>query len=241
MSMTVDIKIPAAWHELTYKQAKVLFTLRAVNCDNSAVTFKTILFFRMTGIRILGRDNEEFLCARGNDRFCLSPSQVSAALSYLDWLDSLPQFPWRPDKIGGRTPIPADFDGVPFETYLCADNFFQGYLHTSREDLFHDFTVLLVPGLRRKLRLWEREALTVWFAALKQWLSRKFPDLFVPSSAKSLNVAAVPRMMDSMIRALSGGDVTKEAQVLAADTLRALAELNAKAADYKALNKKLSK
>ena len=44
--------------------------------------------------------------------------------------------------------------------------------------------------------------------------------------------------MNAQIRALTKGDVTKEAEVLALDTWRALTELNVQAKEYKELNAK---
>ena len=44
--------------------------------------------------------------------------------------------------------------------------------------------------------------------------------------------------MNAQIRALTKGDVTKEQQVLALDTLRALTELDAQAREYEELKKK---
>lgn len=47
--------------------------------------------------------------------------------------------------------------------------------------------------------------------------------------------------MNAQIRALTKGDVTKEAEVFALDTHRALTELNAQAREYKQLNSQLNK
>ena len=46
--------------------------------------------------------------------------------------------------------------------------------------------------------------------------------------------------MNAQIRALTKGDVTKEAEILALDTWRALTELNAQAKEYKQLNSQLN-
>ena len=43
--------------------------------------------------------------------------------------------------------------------------------------------------------------------------------------------------MDAQIRALTKGDVTKEAEVLQLDTWRALTELNAQAKEYEELRR----
>ena len=47
--------------------------------------------------------------------------------------------------------------------------------------------------------------------------------------------------MDAQIRALTKGDITKEKEILALDTWRALTELNAQAREYKQLQAQLKK
>ena len=47
--------------------------------------------------------------------------------------------------------------------------------------------------------------------------------------------------MDNQIRALTKGDVTKEEQVLATDTVRALTELDTMAREYQELQKEMKK
>lgn len=92
---------------------------------------------------------------------------------------------------------------------------------------------------------YERISIFYWFAALKDTFSRKFPDFFQPISAATggnLLGSAAPSVEDAMnaqIRALTKGDVTKEKEVLALDTHRALTELNAQAREYKELNAKM--
>lgn len=92
---------------------------------------------------------------------------------------------------------------------------------------------------------WQRIAIFYWFAALKDTFSRKFPDFFQPIGAATggnLLGSSAPSVEDAMnaqIRALTKGDVTKEKEVLAFDTHRALTELNAQAREYKELNAKM--
>jgi hypothetical protein len=45
-------------------------------------------------------------------------------------------------------------------------------------------------------------------------------------------------VVDSQLRALTKGDITKEKEILAMDTWRALTELNALAREYEELNQK---
>ena len=71
----------------------------------------------------------------------------------------------------------------------------------------------------------------------------KYSDFFQPTAnadtGGNLLGSSAPSVEDAMntqIRALTKGDVTKEAEVLALDTHRALTELNAQAREYRELN-----
>ena len=74
----------------------------------------------------------------------------------------------------------------------------------------------------------------------------KYSDFFQPiadaptgGNLLSSSAPSVEDAMNAQIRALTKGDVTKEAEVLALDTHRALTELNAQAREYRELNAKL--
>ena len=83
-----------------------------------------------------------------------------------------------------------------------------------------------------------------WIASLKDFLARRYPDFLQPTSSDSnllgTSTSNVEDAMNAQIRALTKGDVTKEQQILALDTWRALTELNAQAKEYRELNSKLN-
>ena len=56
--------------------------------------------------------------------------------------------------------------------------------------------------------------------------------------ASSLSFKQLQDNMNTQIRALTGGDITKERDVLSMDCWRALTELDAKAKDYEELSRK---
>ena len=61
------------------------------------------------------------------------------------------------------------------------------------------------------------------------------------NSQSPISRSRIEDAVNAQIRALTKGDVTKEAEVLALDTHRALTELNAQAREYKQLNSQLNK
>ena len=64
--------------------------------------------------------------------FVLAAEQVERATHALDWLDSVPTLPVRLAKNGSHRAIDAQFQGVPFETFIVCDNLYQGYLATKQ-------------------------------------------------------------------------------------------------------------
>jgi hypothetical protein len=75
-------------------------------------------------------------------------------------------------------------------------------------------------------------------------LRNRFTSLFQPFDPAHDNMLGgaslaihLQEAMDAQIRALTKGDVTKEAEVLQLDTWRALTELNAQAKEYEELRR----
>ena len=132
---------------------------------------------------------------------------------------------------------------MPFETFIICDNLYQGYLSTQNDELLDQLGATLY-GKDIAFKPYERISIFYWFAALKESLSKKYSDFFQPiAGASDSNLlgssASVEDAMNAQIRALTKGDITKEAEVLALDTHRALTELNAQAREYKELNAKM--
>lgn len=78
----------------------------------------------------------------------------------------------------------------------------------------------------------------LWFMFVKDNFSKHFPHLFKPAS-ESGEPYDTRAAMDAQIRALTGGDITKEKQIERSDVWRALTELDAKAREAEELNDKL--
>ena len=94
----------------------------------------------------------------------------------------------------------------------------------------------------------ERLSVFYWFASLKAYLAHEFSHLFTPVINIERNGNMFKPMVseyrllkdavNAQIRALTKGDVTKEKEVLAIDTWRALTELDALAKEYDEFNRK---
>ena len=142
--------------------------------------------------------------------------------------------------------------GLSFEDYLCCENHYQGYLYS--QDVYqlkalYDF--LYKEAGRQRLtesRLFPHQGIRTGFriplvGKHQTVLRLLFPHFFraVPQKRPDVDQPELPDLMGAMnaqIRALTGGDVTKEKEVLQMDCWRALTELNAKAHDIQILKSK---
>ena len=242
-TISINFILPQDWQELGDKQLRYVYELIAA--EHTTDEIKTICLLRWSGTKVIGRqESGTYLLKKGKLLFEVTPVTLAELLPHLAWLGSLPTVPVRLSKINRQQALPADFDGVPFETYIICDNLYQGYLSTQNDELLDQLGATLY-GKSMTFKPSERINIFYWFAALKETLSKKYSDFFQPlAGADDGNLlgssASVEDAMNAQIRALTKGDITKEAEVLALDTHRALTELNAQAREYKELNSKFN-
>ena len=137
----------------------------------------------------------------------------------------------------------ADLQDVSFEDYLCLDNLYQGYLQTERKALLWDMAKILYRYKYIRLNAAEEISIFYWFTSVKKMFANMFRHFYKVVDGSEAVAPSGQQLQDAMntqIRALTGGDITKEREVLAMDCWRALVELEAKAKDYDEL-KKISK
>ena len=241
-TISINFIVPQGWHELSDKQLRYVYQLIAG--DFATDEMKTLCLLQWSGTKVIGRqESGSYLLKKGKILFEVTPLTLAELLPHLAWLGSIPTVPVRISKINRQHALPADFSEVPFETFIICDNLYQGYLQTQDDELLDQLGATLY-GKSMTFKPYERINIFYWFAALKDTFSRKFPDFFQPIEAATdgnllgSSAASVEDAMNAQIRALTKGDVTKEGEVLALDTHRALTELNAQAREYKELNAK---
>lgn len=248
MGAVFNISLPTSWADLTDKQLLMVFSLFA--SERSAEEVKTLCLMKWNGLEVLNEHPQNtFLIKQGKRKVNLTSKQIQAATATLDFLETIPSSPVRIAKIGRHLALPADFEGVPFEKYLYLENLFQGVLHISSQEsslplggegggLLLQMAQVLYDCEHIKPSQPELVSVFYWFASLKQYLAMLFPHFFQPMpSAESGNLmggspnlfAQLRDATNAQIRALTGGDVTKEAFIKKMDTHRALTELDAKA------------
>ena len=245
----IDLAVPQGWHELSDTQLRYAFELIAKGFTSDEI--KTLCLFRWSGLSVRHRHNTDFVCKLGKRSFVVTALQIAEAIPALDWLDTIPPQPVCISRIGRYRPFAADFSEVPFEKFIICDNLYQGYLATQSDDLLDQLASILYNHnlSTHNLSPAHRVSVFYWFASVKDLFARQYPNFF-QTAAQPDNLlvgnrlptgAQIQQAVNTMIRALTKGDITKEREILSLDTHRALTELDAQAKEYRELNEKMPK
>lgn len=234
--MELRLTVPTSWDALTDAQLRYVYHLFVRGLSLTSVSLHCLLHW--TGLRYKGQDVDGYRFRYRRQNFTLCAEQIAAAIAPLSFLTTIPSSPVRLCRIGRHRALPPKLDGFTFGDLLALDNLYQGYLQTRRPDLLHAMarTLYRAPHLRPS----REEALSVfyWFMAAKQLLAQRYPHLYRTHEAASPPTRdQLLQAMNTQIRALTEGDITREAEVLAADCHRALTELDARAREYDELKR----
>lgn len=245
----IDLAVPQGWHELSDAQLRYAFELIVKSYTSDEI--KTLCLCRWSGLSVRHRHNSDFICRLGKRTFRLSALQIAECLSALDWLDTIPPQPVCISRIGRYRPFAPDFSEVAFEKFIVCDNLYQGYLATRRDDLLDQLASILYNHnlSPHNLSPAHRVSVFYWFASVKDLFARLYPHFFQTASqpdnllggSRLPSGAQIQQAVNAMIRALTKGDITKEREILALDTHRALTELDVQAKEYKEFNDKFPK
>lgn len=248
----MDISLPKSWHELTQRQLKQVY--KTISSGLPSLDARLALAIRWSPLRPTRRFST-FKIRRKTETgkwktelLSLSPEDLHSLADALSWIDTLPLTPSRPDKIGGASALSPLLYELDFETFLSLDNLFQGY--NSKNDpvlldrmfriLYPNYSFLIPhPSLSKDFR---RTVVIYWFAALKQALARLFPNFLQPLPNNRKQATGNPMdSVNTMLRVLTKGDITKEAEVRRMPCHRALTELDALARESEELRRRLKK
>ena len=246
-----SISLPNSWEVLDDEQ--LLFFFRQVARDLPMNEVLALCVCKWAEWVVLCHtDKHAYLIKnkKSKRQVVLADWQVTFAARQLAFLESFALMPVRIAVIGGASAVAADLQAVPFEDYLACENYYQGFLHTQSMECLAEMAHLLYPKLSDKACLEKAELLSVfyWFASVKANFTRLFPHFFtnIPQEKSNLLGSAdlgvgeeLRQAMNAQIRALTGGDITKEAAILQMDCWRALTELDAKAQEAQELRNQL--
>lgn len=248
---TLNLHVPHSWSELTQEQLRYVLFLLTQGWEEWQT--RTYLLARFAGIEVLNEKKDGWLCeveTHGGKkvRFFLELWQVQSFCETFDYIFNGNGADNRLEFIGLFKAVELELYDYPFEYYLMADNYFQQYMmsdKSSEEPLRELARCLYLDGDSKipdhiECTVPELLGVFLWFVWVKHNFSEKFPHLFKPAGKGGEDYDMVGAM-NAQIRALTGGDITKEEIIRKADVWRALTELDAKAREAEELNKKLKK
>lgn len=241
----LNFSLPDAWHRLNQEQLRyVCYAMTRFD----TVTAKTYIFIRLLQITVLTKNKEGWVCSvrigRKKVRFFLELWQLQHFLHVLDFIDKPGNVPVCLKRIGRYVAVDEMLHQVSFEDYLMLENYYQGFLSTGDNAHLQSMAQLLYLDKKGRrpssMKPADEELLSVflWFAAVKDCFTEVFHHLFRPADASGDGAANMLDVMNAEIRALTGGDITKEREVLNMDCWRALTELNEKAHEAQEMNEK---
>ena len=237
----LKISTPKSWQELTPPQLRYILTLQAQGIPSGTIQVSAFLHF--AGLKIYKTEGDSLRLRAGMKVYRVKASDIAMAAMALDFITDPPTYPQLLPELGGKQAKDAELHGVPFAHYLQIENYMQQYLRTKDATLLTPVLALLYEGNLQENDIDDTARYMVlhWYNGLKPFLAATFSDLFRPVAGAEGEEPDLQEIMLAQIRALTGGDVTKEEQVLNVDTWTALAELNAKAREAKEVNKMYNK
>lgn len=237
----LKISTPKSWQELTPPQLRYILTLQAQGVPSGTIQVSAFLHF--AGLKIYKTEGDCLRLRAGMKVYRVKASDIAMAAMALDFITDPPTHPQLLTELAGKQAKDAELHGVPFAHYLQIENYMQQYIRTKDATLLTPVLALLYEDNLQEedIDATARYMVLHWYNGLKPFLAQTFPDLFRPVAGAEGEEPDLREIMLAQIRALTGGDVTKEEQVLNVDTWTALAELNAKAREAKEVNKMYNK
>lgn len=241
MKKVIEIKVPKAWTELSNDQLYYVYSLLADNLSGTQI--RTLCLFSWGKLHVVCRYGDSFLFRHEREQFTVPVEVIVDAIKALQYLEDVPSEPVRISRINGHDAADAELNQLPFGSYLFCENLYQGYLRTQNHNLLVQMANVLYDMDAARINQAEKMSVFYWWTAVKAMFEKQFPNFFVKAQdpAGGIGGASVQRQMqdamNAQIRALTKGDITKEQQVLAMDTWRALTELDAMARETAEINR----
>lgn len=256
--MTLNLQSPTSWSELTQDQLTYLLkAIAVVNRDTIGHSFRSKedysaqvaaqvairCLFHWNNVRVVTPYADAWLLDHEGIEYLVSPGDLAAATSMVSWISRLPEDPVRLDSIDGAVAVSADIEeDLSFDDYLACEALWQVWQTSQTDSLLRDMAAILYRKENIVLKDFEYLSIFYWWAGLKNMLSGRYPNFFqvspVESAIPHVDELTLRRSMDSQIRALTKGDITKESTILSLPAIRALTELDALAREYEELNRK---
>lgn len=240
--MTISVKIPTRWAELDDDTLFILIQSLARYDFETTKSLFLIYLLGQQGYSVNFHPDAGYFCKIGKQTVVLDVDMLASMKLKLSWLEKPDAV--RIETLNGRKAVhPLLQEDFTFFEYLRVENMYQAFLQTKDNRYLRLASEYLYPSESGKkmpeLTQEQYTSLVLWISGIKIRLSNIFPHFFAPCSGEGDYNAM--EAMDAQIRALTGGDITKEKEVLDAQCWRALSELNAKAREAEEIRKATKK
>lgn len=236
---TLSVTLPKRWSAL--RPGEVWLVLRTL-AQYAPDVARLRCVQRLLGLRLgktVGGEFAFYVRLSDGGNALVSLDGLTAAFEHLAWVHEPWEEPIALPAIEGIAAVDAELHGLSFGDWLSVENYYQGYLQGQDEESLRRIVYVLWPGTELAGVVptgGECLGALLWVECMKRVFARHFSAFLQPVSdvevGGTLDMLGV---MNAQIRALTGGDVCKEEQVLAIDVWRALTELNEKAKEAQAM------
>lgn len=231
---TIDISLPESWSDLTQEELAEIYRLKASSLPGILTSVRVFLY--LSGLKVLYSLDGDFVCEVMLDdgstrKLLVKPIDITGALRKLKFIYEPGDQAVRLESLHGHAAVDAELHGVCFGDYIFIENCYQGFISSQSVKTLIPIARKLYPGLEvDSLSVPEQINVLNWLVQLKTVFSLAFPHFFRPVDKTGEGDSMSPLdIMNNEIRILTGGDVTKERDILASDCWRALTELDFKA------------
>ncbi len=251
--MKIELTVPRGYSEMNEKQLRYVAALQV--SGQSEEKIRTKCFIRFSGIKPIAHNGElyYFVKPKFKGTFSMMAEEVAYFSKKMDWISKYYIGITPIQKIGRYQAVDRLLRDITFAQYLSIENEYQAFLFTKKEQHLHKLmATLYLKGKKyddsltdKKAKRFarasevEKIATIMWIMGIKEYFKIKFKDLFISfSSGEETDEAPdMLEIVNSQVRALTDGDITKENAVMQSQTWTALKELNNKAKESKNLTK----
>lgn len=252
--VVIELTAPKSWKELTEKQLKYVSWLLTREQYSEAEIW-TYAFVRLSGLKCaISRKGETVRFKAKSHRFSMDPEEVAWFAKQFSFLTEKIEEITPLHKMAHREHVDSRLRGVSLIHYLAMENYYQAYLFKNNVQNLNKLCACFYSAgknfndaeteKRAKRFRWipfhERYTVFLWYSGLKKVLQKSFPHYFIAfESDETPSAPNMRKQIDVMMRSLNGGDITKNPQIYDTELWTALAELDAKALEYKTLKSKM--
>lgn len=253
----LNLHIPKSWGDLSEKQILFVSWLFCSNCSEYELLLRAMLEF--TGMQYypeqpIRSENYGSLqwFVKDGDTFTLDMYQVRELMEACRFLlNSITVFA-PVAQIQKSYPANQYMYDATLRQYVTADNFFHAYSHTldashlnqlvasiylRKKQEFDDHKVAERAKYFANVATYVKYTVYMYFAGLKDYLAKEYPKIFAKGSSKT----SMKEQLNTMLRNLTNGDVTKREDVLNTNLHDALSELNSLKAEVDEQKRKMKK